>query len=161
MAEAPPASASGPVSRNPTWESQMIHSQPTSASPRNRPSGGRRSSRGPRAAAAPKYRLWVVFGERIKFGHGRAELLRLIDELGSIKQAVAQVGMSYRYAWGYLRDLEQAVGFKLLERKPGGGLAGGTRLTPDGRKFLAHYALFKQSVDGAVDRHFKRVFRPK
>jgi molybdate transport system regulatory protein len=104
--------------------------------------------------------LWVVFGERIKFGHGRAELLQLIDELGSIKQAVAQVGMSYRNAWGYLRELERAVGFKLLERKPGGGSDSGTRLTADGRKFLADYARFKQSVDRAIDRHFKRVFRP-
>jgi molybdate transport system regulatory protein len=136
----------------------MTHPQPTSPSPRTRPSGRRRPFRGRQAAATPKYRLWVVFGERIKFGHGRADLLRLIDELGSIKQAVAQVGMSYRYAWGYLRDLEQAVGFKLLKRKPGGGLDTGTRLTAEGRKFLAHYSLFKQSVDGAVDRHFKRVF---
>ena len=137
----------------------MTRSQSTTISPRNRPSGSRRPLRALRAPAAPKYRLWVVFGERIKFGHGRADLLRLIDELGSIKQAVVQVGMSYRYAWGYLRDLEQAVGFKLLERKPGGGLDSGTRLTADGRRFLASYSRFKQSVDGAVDRHFKRVFR--
>ncbi len=139
----------------------MTHSQPTSGPPRNRPCGSRRPRLGQRAAAAPKYRLWVVFGERIKFGHGRAELLRLIGELGSIKQAVDQVGMSYRYAWGYLRELEDAVGFRLLERKPGGGSDSGTRLTADGRKFLADYARFKQRVDRAIDRHFKRVFRPE
>lgn len=139
----------------------MTRSQSTTASPRNRPSGSRRPLRELRAPAAPKYRLWVVLGEGIKFGHGRADLLRLIDELGSIKQAVARVGMSYRNAWGYLRELEQAVGFNLLERKPGGGPDSGTRLTAEGKKFLAHYSLFKQSVDGAVDRHFKRVFRPE
>jgi molybdate transport system regulatory protein len=49
-----------------------------------------------------KLKIWVVFGERVKFGDGRAELLELIDELGSIKQAVIRFGMSYRNAWGYL-----------------------------------------------------------
>ena len=51
---------------------------------------------------APKLKLWVVFDERVKVGDGRAELLELIDELGSIKKAVARTGMSYRAAWGYL-----------------------------------------------------------
>ena len=29
--------------------------------------------------------------------------------------------MSYRNAWGYLRDLEEAAGFKFVERVPGVG----------------------------------------
>ena len=57
----------------------------------------------------PKFKVWVVFGKRTKFGDGRAQLLALIDELGSIQKAVARVGMSYRTAWGYLRELEQAA----------------------------------------------------
>jgi molybdate transport system regulatory protein len=44
----------------------------------------------------PKLKVWVVFGERVKFGDGRADLLQLIDELGSLKKAVARFGMSYR-----------------------------------------------------------------
>jgi molybdenum-dependent DNA-binding transcriptional regulator ModE len=44
----------------------------------------------------PKLRVWVVFGGRIKFGDGRAQLLQLIDELGSMQKAVARFGMSDR-----------------------------------------------------------------
>jgi hypothetical protein len=40
------------------------------------------------AQLEPKMRLWVVFGDRLKFGDGRARLLEVIDELGSLKQAV-------------------------------------------------------------------------
>ena len=67
-----------------------------------------------------KLKVWVVFDNHVKFGDGRAELLELIDELGSIKQAVARVGMSYRNAWGYLRDLERpATGTAFQELEPG------------------------------------------
>jgi molybdenum-dependent DNA-binding transcriptional regulator ModE len=44
----------------------------------------------------PRIKVWVVFGDRTKLGDGRARLFELIDELGSIKKAVARMGMSYR-----------------------------------------------------------------
>ena len=57
----------------------------------------------------PKLRVWVMFGEDLKFGDGRARLLELIDERGSLKKAAQELEMSYRNAWGYLRDLETAA----------------------------------------------------
>ena len=107
-----------------------------------------------------KFKAWVVFGDRVKFGQGRAELLRLIDELGSIKQAVDRFEMSYRNAWGYLRELEKAAGFRLLERQPGGSRAAGTRLTPKGREFLEGYDRFERSLKESVARCFDRTFSP-
>jgi len=69
----------------------------------------------------PKLRVWVTFGEDLKFGDGRARLLELIDARGSLKKAAQELEMSYRNAWGYLRDLETAAGFKFVERVPGAG----------------------------------------
>jgi|WetSurMetagenome_2_1015567.scaffolds.fasta_scaffold22210_2 molybdate transport system regulatory protein len=108
----------------------------------------------------PKLKVWVMFGDTVKFGQGRAALLRLIDELGSIKQAVERFEMSYRNAWGYLRELEKAAGFRLLERQPGGGRASGTRLTPRGREFLEQYDRFERSLVESVARCFDRTFSP-
>src|SRR2546425_41680 len=42
----------------------------------------------------PKLRVWVVFGKRLKFGSGRAHLLRSIDKHGSLRQAAAESGSS-------------------------------------------------------------------
>ncbi len=109
------------------------------------------------AKARPRLKVWVVFGGRVKFGDGRAELLELVDRLGSFRQAVARVGMSYRNAWGYFRDLERAAGFAFLER--GRGSRGGTRLTPEGRAFLRRYRRFRAGLDAVVERHFARSFR--
>ena len=105
-----------------------------------------------------KLKVWVVFQGRVKFGDGRAQLLELIDELGSLKKAVARLGMSYRNAWGYLRELEQAAGFRILERGPGGGRASGTRLTRRGRQFLARYRRFREGVEKGATRQFKQIF---
>lgn len=105
-----------------------------------------------------KCKVWVVFGDGVKLGDGRAQLLEFIDELGSLRKAAARLEMSYRNAWGYLRDLEHAAGFKLLERQAGGGPAGGMRLTQRGKVFVANYRLFRTQVDATVARQFARVF---
>jgi len=68
----------------------------------------------------PKIRVWVVFDKQLKLGAGRAQLLRLIDERGSLRKAAAEFGMSYRNAWGYLQELEQAAGFRFVERTSSG-----------------------------------------
>ena len=107
----------------------------------------------------PRIKLWVVFGDRVKFGEGRAELLEAVERLGSFKKAVERMGMSYRAAWGYFRELERAAGVSLLERHPGGGPAGGTRLTPAGRRFVRQYRRFSGGLEALVERHFQRSFR--
>ena len=91
----------------------------------------------------------MVFGKGPKLGRGRAQLLRLIDERGSLRRAAAEFGISYRNAWGYLRELERAAGFKFVERMPGGGPRSGMRLTAAGRDFLARYQKFRLGLEAA------------
>jgi molybdate transport system regulatory protein len=107
----------------------------------------------------PRVKVWVIFGDHLKFGEGRARLLDAIDEAGSLKEAVAQFGMSYRNAWGYLRELEAAAGFKFLERAPGRRPGGGMRLTSRGRQFVAQFWEFHGAVEAASRRRFPRAFR--
>ena len=107
----------------------------------------------------PKFKVWVTFGDELKFGDGRARLLEMIDQRGSLRKAAEEFEMSYRNAWGYLRELESAAGFKFVERVPGGGPQSGMRLTSAGKRFLARYRKFRNGLDGAVKRHFERSFR--
>ena len=109
----------------------------------------------------PKIRVWVVFGKELKLGTGRAQLLNLIDERGSLRKAAAEFGMSYRNAWGYLQELEQAAGFRFVERTPGAGPRSGMRLTPAGRDFLACYQKFRGGLEEATRRHFAGAFKGK
>jgi len=108
----------------------------------------------------PKLRIWLVFNHTTKLGGGRAELLRLVDQLGSLKGAVARLGMSYRAAWGYLRELEQAAGFRLIE--PVGAARGsGARLTPEGRDLLTGYERFQMELESVAADRFRAIFAAK
>jgi molybdate transport system regulatory protein len=109
----------------------------------------------------PKLRVWVTFGDDLKFGDGRARLLALIDRHGSLLQAAEEFEMSYRHAWGYLRELEQAAGFKFVERAPGGGPRSGMRLTAAGRQFVERYRRFRAGLDTAMRREFERTFKTR
>jgi molybdate transport system regulatory protein len=107
----------------------------------------------------PKVKVWVAFSDELKFGDGRARLLQLIDQHGSLQKAAREIEMSYRNAWGYLGELERAAGFKFVERIPGGGPRSGMRLTKKARRFLARYSKFRHGLDRAIARHFERAFR--
>ena len=107
----------------------------------------------------PKLKVWVTFGDDLKFGDGRARLLEAIEKRGSLRKAAEEFEMSYRNAWGYLQALEAAAGFKFVERVPGGGPRSGMRLTRAGQRFLERYRKFRNGLDGAVKRAFDRSFR--
>jgi len=107
----------------------------------------------------PKIRVWVCFDERTKFGAGRARLFELIEELGSINKAVERLGMSYRAAWGYIRELESAAGFQMLRRTPGRSTERSTQLTPQGRRFLERYRTFQHRVEDRVEGAFVHAFK--
>ena len=108
----------------------------------------------------PKVKAWIVFPGGTKFGGGRAEVLRLVEEEGSLKGAVERMGMSYRAAWGYLRELERAAGFEFLVRTPGGPRAG-TRLTPRARRFLAAYEAYHRRLAAFSGKAFRGAFRKR
>lgn len=59
-------------------------------------------------------------------------LLRAIEETGSISRATASVGLSYRYAWGLLREAEKVFGTPLMSTSRGRG----TQLTPLAAKLM-------------------------
>jgi molybdate transport system regulatory protein len=108
----------------------------------------------------PKLKVWVTFGDDMKFGDGRARLLEAIEARGSLKQAAKAFEMSYRNAWGYLRELEQAAGFKFVERVAGGGPESGMRLTDAGKGFLRRYRTFRSALEESMQHHFNRIFKP-
>lgn len=105
-----------------------------------------------------KAKFWVTLGPRTLFGDGKADLLEAVDRLGSLRSAAQSMGMSYRYAWGLLRELDDAAGFSFLEHS-GTGPRANLRLTKKGRRFIDAYRAFRAPLDGMVEKSFRRTFR--
>ena len=95
-----------------------------------------------------KLKIWVVFGEQVKFGDGRAELPALIDELGSIHKAVARFGMCRREAGGDLRDPEVPP----ASNSSSAGPRSETWLLKQGKEFLDKSWHLGQQLEAAANR---------
>lgn len=73
------------------------------------------------------------------FGPGKAELLGLIATTGSIREAAAQMKMSYNRAWILVQTMNALFRQRLVIAVRGGRSGGGAQVTPTGKKVLACY----------------------
>jgi molybdate transport system regulatory protein len=86
----------------------------------------------------PRFR--VMAGSTIALGPGKAELLRHLEQTGSLNQAAASMGMSYMRAWNLVRTMNRSFVSPLVVSARGGRSGGGAKLTPLGKKVLQLYA---------------------
>ena len=57
----------------------------------------------------PRVQVWLEAGDDYLFGWGICEILLAVRETGAIKDAAAQLGKSYRYVWGRVKDAEATL----------------------------------------------------
>lgn len=92
------------------------------------------------------------------FGEGPCRLLRGVEEQGSLRASAAQMGMAYTKALKLLRRAEAALGFALTERAAGGASGGGSRLTPEGKEWIARYEAYRDACIRANGELYMEFF---
>lgn len=75
----------------------------------------------------------------VVMGPGRADLLSLIAQTGSIAASGRHMKMSYRRAWTLVEAMNSTFQTPLVETSKGGAERGGAKLTPLGVSLLAAY----------------------
>ena len=88
---------------------------------------------------APRLRLRILFGSDAMLGPGKADLLELINDTGSIAAAGRAMSMSYKRAWSLVEEMNSAFREPLVARSRGGARGGGAQLTDTGAAVLKHY----------------------
>jgi len=106
------------------------------------------------------YKVWLD-NDGKAFGEGPYQLLKRIDERGSLHQAAMDMKMSYRKAWRTLHAIEGKLGFALLDRQVGGVSGGGSQITDAGRELMKNYEGFRNDVREALESIYKRHFDQK
>lgn len=101
-----------------------------------------------------KSKIWIEFQDEVVFGLGRIRLFEAIEKTGSISQAAAILGMSYRAAWGKVTATEERLNLQLVDRQPG-NRKNGTSLTLEGKELLRRYSIFQQEAQDMVDQLFE------
>ncbi len=105
------------------------------------------------AASDPRLRLRLVFGELAMLGPGKAQLLELIRDRGSISAAGRAMGMSYKRAWSLVEEMNAAFRTPLVSSSRGGVQGGGAALTEAGATVLGHYRAIEAAALAAGVPH--------
>ncbi|KQU95742.1 ModE family transcriptional regulator [Devosia sp. Root413D1] len=95
--------------------------------------------------------LRITLSDNFYIGPGRADLMELIAETGSISEAAKRMGMSYKRAWGLVQVLNEGFGAPLVEASRGGSMQGAS-LTAAGREVLERYRGMQEATRKAIAR---------
>lgn len=101
--------------------------------------------------------LWID-NEGKAFGQGPYRILKEVDRLGSLNQAVKDMDISYNKAWKTIHMVEERMNFKLLESASGGKSGGGSTLTPQALDLLERYGSFQEEAYTAIQDIFNKYF---
>lgn len=85
---------------------------------------------------SPRLSLRIDLSNGARLGPGKAQLLSLIEEHGSIRAAGAAMGMSYRRAWLLADEINRMFQEPSIFTRHGGRSGGGAGLTPFGETLL-------------------------
>ncbi|WP_027184057.1 winged helix-turn-helix domain-containing protein [Desulfovibrio inopinatus] len=88
--------------------------------------------------------LWFETDDGMILGLGRARLLALVAETGSLNKAAKAMGMSYRAAWGRIKKTEAVLGEPLLEKE--GGRKGFT-LNEKGKRLVQTFQTLHADIE--------------
>ncbi len=104
----------------------------------------------PRPDEKPPSASWiavrVAFGDRGSLGPGKARLMELIAEKGSIAAAGKALGMSYKRAWSLAESLNSSFKGPLIAVQHGGAKGGGAVLTDLGREIVGHFRAIEEAA---------------
>ena len=92
------------------------------------------------------------------FGEGPAWLLRGVEETGSLRAAALSMNMAYTKALKLIKNAESALGFALIHSTAGGRDGGGSRLTHQGKEWLARYEAYRDACTRANSRLYLEFF---
>ncbi|MDI6600249.1 MAG: LysR family transcriptional regulator [Thermoanaerobacteraceae bacterium] len=110
------------------------------------------------SAMEVRCRLWIEEDGKYIMGDGLYELLTTIDKVGSINKAAEKLSMSYRQAWGKIKQSEGYLGKKLVDTHIGGERGGGTTLTREAKDILKKYSELKERAVAEIQKIFEKEY---
>ena len=101
-------------------------------------------------AGYPGLLLRILSEKNPAMGPGKARLVALIADTGSISAAARRMGMSYRRAWQLVEALNKSFTEPVVVTATGGKRGGGTVVTPFGKRLVAAYHGMEKKASAAI-----------
>nr|WP_321266394.1 TOBE domain-containing protein [uncultured Sulfurimonas sp.] len=97
-------------------------------------------------------RFWLSKNGKSFLGSGRIELLKTIEETGSMNAAAKEMKMSYKAAWERVNSMNELADEALITRTTGGKGGGGTTLTPYAHQLIQTYERLREVHQKFIER---------
>lgn len=102
-----------------------------------------------------QHKMWLETAEGDGIlGDGKWQILRAVEEEGSLSAACQKLGLTYRRTWGDLKKIEQQLGFPLLNKSRGGKEGGMSELSSQGKALVEAFDKFHKEVDEKISLAF-------
>lgn len=107
-----------------------------------------------RLSIRPRVKLWFELDGERAFCPGVCRILKEVERTGSIKDAAAAIGRSYRFVWAKIKQVEGALGRPLVRTRVGGSQDQRSVLTATGRLLMQEFEALRQRLFDLVDGEF-------
>lgn len=104
-----------------------------------------------------KSRIWICTEDGTFLGEGRIELLKKIDEFGSISKAAKAMKMSYKKAWELVNSMNEQSQSPIVTGKIGGKDGGGSSLSEVGKRIIKEFSLLNKNAMAFLDAEVSKI----
>ena len=104
-----------------------------------------------------KSRIWIEADGNILLGEGRVNLLKAIDEEGSLTKAAKSLGMSYKKAWSLIDAVNKRSEKPVTTSSIGGKGGGGAQLTAYGKSLVEAFETINENCWEFLDEQIKNT----
>jgi molybdate transport system regulatory protein len=101
-------------------------------------------------ARYPGLLLRVLSDRSPAMGPGKAQLVTLIADTGSISAAARKMGMSYRRAWQLVEAVNKSFNRPVVLTATGGKRGGGAVVTDFGKRLVERYHAMETKASDAI-----------
>ncbi|MCH4552852.1 MULTISPECIES: winged helix-turn-helix domain-containing protein [Aestuariibaculum] len=83
-----------------------------------------------------KSRIWIEHEDNVLLGEGRVQLLKAINDTGSLSKAAKSLNISYKKAWDLVDSVNKSAKQPVTINSIGGKGGGGAELTEYGKSLI-------------------------
>ncbi len=107
----------------------------------------------------PRLKVWLESADGdVALSDWRVDLLKAIEEHGSLAEAARRLSVPYKTAWYKLKEMETTLGVSLVVASSGGAEGGSTRLTEAAHRAVARYEALVAGLEAEVRARFEVEF---
>ncbi|BAB65821.1 MULTISPECIES: winged helix-turn-helix domain-containing protein [Sulfurisphaera] len=103
-----------------------------------------------------KFKIWLETDDgKPVIGKGGISLMKNIIETGSISTAAKKMHVSYKFAWEYVRKVNDILGG--IEMHKGGKGAGGTIVSEKVTELIKVYEEAEKEINEVLEKYNKKI----